>query len=128
VGGDNVIAVEVHQVSTGSSDMFWAGEFDVTIDSIVFEPATNGGPSCTYIPIPPNTPKLNFQRAVNGTNIVLSWTNPVTNSCGSNAVFTLQQTLLMANPPAATLWQNVTNTSPYTAVGTNSSRFFRLKL
>jgi hypothetical protein len=79
---------------------------------------------CTTIPF--NLPSLVFQRA-SGTNVVLSWTNPVTNNCGSNLVFTLQQALSLSNPSSATVWSDLTATSPYTAVGTNASRFFRLK-
>ena len=33
----------------------------------------------------------------------------------------------VAASPAATVWSDITTVSPHTAVGTNTSRFFRLK-
>ena len=125
LSGDNVIAVEVHQNGTASSDVTWGGQFSVVTPSMPLAPYIPG-PACTNIAV--TTPLLHFQRAANGTNVVLSWTNPVTNSCGSNAVFTLQQTLQLANPGPSTVWTTVTTTSPYTAVATNKTRYFRLKL
>jgi hypothetical protein len=123
LAADNVIAVEVHQNATGSSDITWGGEFSVFVPSSVLP--TNQPSPCTSIPLA--LPTLRFQRA-SGTNVVLSWTNPATNTCGSNAIFTLQQTLSITNPISATVWTDVTTVSPYTAIGTNRSRFFRLKL
>ncbi len=120
--GDNVIAVEVHQSGTTSSDVTWGGSFSVFVPSSVVP--TNQVPTCT--PIAFNLPSLIVQR-VSGTNLLMSWTNPVTNSCGSNAVFTLQQTLAFTNPVSSTVWSEVTTVSPYMAIGTNQSRFFRLK-
>jgi hypothetical protein len=123
LAGDNVIAVEVHQNATGSSDVTWGGEFSIFVPSSipVFIPPP---PACTNIALV--LPTLRSQR-VNGTNTLLSWSNPATNTCGSNAVFTLQQTLSLSNPASASRWTNVTAVSPYTAIGTNT-RFFRLKL
>ena len=121
LGGDNVIAVDVHQIGAGSSDVTWGGEFSVSIPSLLI---TNSPVSCTNLSFA--LPVLRSQR-VSGTNVILSWTNPVINSCGSNAVFTLQQALTLTNPPSLNGWSNVTTVSPYTAVGTNKSRFFRLK-
>ena len=45
----------------------------------------------------------------NVTTAVLSWTNPATNSCGSNAVVVLQRALTLGNvfPMPSTLWTNV---------------------
>lgn len=122
VAGDNVIAAEVHQNGTGSTDVTWGGEFSLFIPSSVLP--TNQPPTCT--PTAVASPLLQFGRS-NGTNVVLSWTNPTTNTCGDRAVFTLQQALTIANPPSATVWNNVTTTSPYTAIGTNVARFFRLR-
>lgn len=212
LAGDNVIAVEVHQNSLASSDVYWAGEFSVLIDSGALQPGnsvqivtqprsrtnavgsaaslyvvasgdpslkyqwrtngvnipnqtnstiilnpiqtanagnytvvvsnsfsgatsivatvtvTNGGGACTYIA--PAAPTLTNK--LNGTNFILSWASApvVTNSCGATSVFTLQSTLFLSNSPSATLWSNVTGTSPYTnpiPVG-SASRYFRLVL
>jgi hypothetical protein len=121
VAGDNVIAVEVHQNALGSSDVTWGGQFAVSIPSMVLlPPSTN---AC--IPNPVAAPRLLVQRAT-GTNVVLSWTNPL-DSCGNPAIFTLQQTLAFSNNVSATVWSDITTVNPYTAVGTNTTRFFRLK-
>ena len=63
-----------------------------------------------------------------GSNITLSWVNPVTNNCGSNAVFTLQQSLVLSNAAGLTPWVNVAPVSPFTTPKTNLTRCFRLKL
>jgi len=123
LAGDNVIAVEVHQNGTASSDVTWGGNFSVSTPSAIVIDLPPP-PACTNITFA--APSLKYQRA-SGTNLVLSWINPATNSCGSNAVFTLQQSLSFTNPASATAWSDVTTVSPYTAIGTNRSRFFRLK-
>lgn len=123
LAGDNVIAVEVHQSGTTSSDVTWGGDFSVSIPSAVLPPA-QPGPACTSISW--LAPLLLSQRS-SGTNVLLSWTNPVTNTCGNGALFTLQQALTFTNPVSSTAWSNVTTVSPYLAVGTNKSRFFRLR-
>jgi len=122
VAGDNVIAVEMHQNATGSSDVTWGGQFDVLIPSTLVITQATG--SCTFTPF--TGPTLRLQRTA-GTNIVLSWTNPVTNSCGSNAVYTLQQALTLSTSMVSTVWSDITTVSPHTAIGTNTSRFFRLR-
>jgi hypothetical protein len=121
--GDNVIAVEIHQNGTASTDITWGGQFSLFVPSTIPVPVPPLS-ACTNIAL--TLPALRFQR-VNGTNTLLSWTNPATNTCGSNAVFTLQQTLSLSNPASASRWSNVTAVGPYTAIGTNT-RFFRLKL
>jgi hypothetical protein len=89
----------------------------------VFPPGP-AGPTCTNVSW--TLPTLNYQNS--GTNVVLSWVNPVTNNCGSNAVFTLQQSLVLSNATGTTPWANVTPISPFTTPRTNVTRFFRLKL
>jgi hypothetical protein len=120
LGGDNVIAVEVHQNSLTSSDVEWAGEFSIDVPPVLSPVAVPGG--CTNISF--SAPTLRYQSS--GTNIVLSWTNPVTNTCGGIAIYTLQQTLALSNAPAVTPWVNVTSVSPFTTPRTNVMRFFRL--
>jgi hypothetical protein len=48
-------------------------------------------------------------RTNNATTIVLKWTNPVTNSCGSNATVVLQRALTLGNtyPISSALWTNI---------------------
>jgi hypothetical protein len=130
LGGDNVIAVSVHQVNLTSSDVVWGGAFSVNVNPMIF---SNTG--CVPSPIVPARPSLSFQRF--GTNLVLSWPSaPVaTNTCGQTGVFRLQRAFYLSNAPSAILWSNVTTVSPYTnAIPTNTvplpagSSFFRLTL
>jgi hypothetical protein len=130
LGGDNVIAVSVHQVNLTSSDVVWGGAFSVNVNPVIF---SNTG--CVPSPIIPARPSLSFQRF--GTNLVLSWSSApvVTNTCGQAGVFRLQRAFYLSNSPSTILWSNVTTVSPYTnAVPTNSvpvpagSAFFRLSL
>ena len=124
VNGDNVLAVEVHNQSNVSSDITWGGEFSVSVPYLVV-PGSNTI-QCTIIPAGlTNQPRLSFSR-VNGTNVVVSWSNPVTNSCGSNAIFTLQSTLRLTNPPSATVWSNISTVSPVTITNASQYKFIRL--
>ena len=116
--------MQVHQVNLTSSDIEWAGDFSLLIPPVIQTVPTNGGPVCSNITW--NLPTLKYQPS--GTNIVLSWSNPITNNCGSNAVFTLQQSLELSNPSGSTPWANVSPTSPYITPKTNAMRYFRLKL
>ena len=201
LAGSNVIAVEVHQVNATSSDINWAGEFTVTVDSVLVVPVTvpvqivtqplhrtndvgqaayfsvtasggqplfyqwrrnganllnatnssllitnvqavgagvysvfvsnavngvlssnvnlviNGACDGTYL-----APLLSAQR--NGTNIVLSWTNPI-NTCNATVPFILRSTLILASP-APSIWTTNVVSSPYTVGPTNTARFFEL--
>jgi len=116
----NVIAVEVHQVSSTSSDVYWAGEFSVTVPSVVI-PA----PPCPVLSWAP--PALAVQRS--DTNVDLSWTNPQTNGapCNGIALFMLQQAVSFGATPGTSDWRDITNESPVTLPLTNTVQFFRLK-
>jgi hypothetical protein len=74
---------------------------------------TGGGGTCQPVNWASN---LRFEpggvtatRNGNVTTTVLSWTNPATNSCGSNAVVVLQRALTLGNvfPVPSTLWTNI---------------------
>ena len=82
--------------------------------------------SFTYTGSSTSATSVGVVHLTNGTNVVLSWSNPATNSCGSNAVFRLQAALVLNTNPAQTVWTSVTNVSPYTTPKTNTTRFFRL--
>ena len=71
----------------------------------------------------------------NSTTIILSWANPVTNSCGSNATVVLQRALTLGtgSPVPGNVWTNIfTNVFGQARVTnsvTNSSRvFYRLRV
>ena len=121
--GTNMLAVEVHQSGTASSDVVFGLEISASIPSVV---TTVSSPVCA--PVPPTTPTLRIQHL--GTNNVLSWTNPTasTNCISGTAVFNLQRTFALSNAPANIVWTTVSSLSPYTnAVTTNKNAFFRLK-
>jgi hypothetical protein len=122
VSGDNVLAVEVHNQSATSSDITWGGEFSVSVPYTIVP-----GSSVVQCPIVPagltNMPRLSISRA-NTTNIVIAWQNPVTNTCGSNAIFTLQRTMNLSNPPGTIQWSNVTTVSPVTITNAVTNKFF----
>jgi len=86
VPGDNVIAVEVHQNGTASSDITFGSEVSVT------------GLSVAPLP-PPARPAISIARQ--GTNVVVSWSG--------NASILERKRLLSPN----TLWAPVTNSPPY---------------
>ena len=66
--GTNVVAVEVHQISTGSSDIVWG--MDLAVEATA-APATPGGPNSLAAPLPPFPPVwLNEVQAVNTTGIL----------------------------------------------------------
>jgi hypothetical protein len=124
VGGTNVLAVEVHQEGTASSDVVMGVELALSSPSVVIPPPTNQPPVCTYVA--PSVP-LRIERV--GTNLVLSWTNVATNNCPPNntTLFTLQRTFAFSNSPLSTVWVPVTTVSPYVTPATNSTVFFRLR-
>jgi len=127
ITGRNVIAVEAHQVSATSSDMYWAGDFSISIPPVVIPAPVVPTNTCTNITF--TLPTLTY-RKTNGTNLVFTWTNPVTNTCGSNAIFVLQHAFKLTNINNNVLWTNIPwgGTSPVTItnVTTNNTRFFRL--
>jgi hypothetical protein len=90
--------------------------------------------SCTVIPV--STWTNNFKLSVvvtNRTNIALSWSNPVTNSCGSNAVVILRQASTFTGNGTANwtnLFTNVNGSARIvvTNATTNAMRFYRLQV
>jgi hypothetical protein len=71
----------------------------------------------------------------NVTTTVLSWTNPATNSCGSNATVVLQRAVTLGNtfPVPSTLWTNIyTNVFGYArvtnSVTNNNEAYYRLRV
>ncbi len=130
LAGDNVIAVEAHQINLTSSDITWAGEFTLNIPSVVSNP---GG--CVASPVTPAQPTITYQRS--GTNLVLTWpSGPVaTNACGNTGLFVLQGALYLSNSPSTVVWSNLTTTSPFVVpIPTNrvpvpfGARFYRLRI
>lgn len=103
--------------------------FSSALSSNAFLTVT-GGVSCTYVL---TTNRLFYSRT--GTNLVLSWNNPVTNTCGNIGVQTLQGAFYLSNSPATVVWSNITTTSPYPVpIPTNrvpiqgGARYYRLIL
>lgn len=126
--GTNVIAVEVHQTGTTSSDVVFGAELIASIPSVVT--VITGSPSCNPVSWP--GPILKYQQ-VSRTNLVLSWANP-TDNCGGIVAYTLQGALGLSNPPASTVWSNLSVTSPYNVIiPTNAvpvpfgTRFYQLR-
>ena len=82
VSGDNVIAVSVHEISAGSSDMYWAGEFSLAVDSsplplphpvqIVTQPRSRtnavGSAASLYV-VATGDPNITYQWRTNGVNL-----------------------------------------------------------
>jgi len=107
LAGDNVIAVEVHQNGTGSSDITFGAEMSLTADSTI------GGPSGG----PVGAPTLQIAKA-QGTNVVVSW---------AGKGFTLEKKTVLS---PATFWAPATNQSPYTVTpkaSTNQFQSYRLR-
>jgi len=99
LAGDNVIAVEVHQNGTASSDITFGAEFHLQVPTIVPPP---GCPGCLVI------------YWENG-KIVIDW--PMKG-------FTLEQNGVLG---ANSLWEPLTNQSPYfVQPGITGQRFYRL--
>lgn len=120
IAGTNMLAVEVHQNGTASSDVVFGGELSIVIPSTVTTTSTNTG----CIPNPPAAPPLKIVRQ--GGNAVLSWTNPPL-SCpvGALAPFTLQRATNLLS--AGTVWVNVGTNTSVTVPATNASLYYRLK-
>jgi hypothetical protein len=101
LAGDNVIAVEVHQSGTASSDITFGAELNIGVPSI-----STGGSSA---------PQLLISRQ--GTNAVVTWS-------GTGFVLEKQNTLSQA-----AYWVPVTNQAPLTVAPrntTNQASFYRL--
>ncbi|HWN96583.1 MAG TPA: immunoglobulin domain-containing protein, partial [Methylomirabilota bacterium] len=60
-----------------------------------------------------------------GTNVMLSWTNP-TDSCGAAVPYILRSTTALPVPPAPGVWTTNAVSSPQTIAPTNTARFFQL--
>jgi hypothetical protein len=102
VAGENVIAVEVHQGSDGSSDIVFGAEFSGGIPSI---------PSSA-----PTAPPLQISKS-QGTNVVVSW---------SGTGYILEKKNVLS---PFTFWVPITNRAPWTyspASSTNKATFYRL--
>ena len=104
VAGENVIAVEVHQNGTASSDVTFGATFSATgIPSV-----TSGGGA--------QGPPLQISKS-QGTNVVVTWS-------GTGYVLEKKNVLSPAN-----LWVPVTNQPPWsyaTRSVTNAATFYRL--
>jgi len=103
LAGDNVVAVEVHQSGTASSDITFGAEMNIGVPSI-----SSGGSSA-----PPQ-----LQISKQGTNAVVTW---------SGAGFILEKQNILSQ---AGYWAPVTNQAPLTVaprVGTNQATFYRLR-
>jgi len=99
--GDNVIACEVHQSGTASSDISFGAEISVTGLSV--------GSSTPQPPV--------LAIAKQGTNVVVSWSGKGTLEKKNRLLPT-------------TLWSPVTDTNPYTAAprtSTNQATFYRVR-
>jgi hypothetical protein len=101
-----------------------ANSFSSATSQVAVLTVTNAGSSCTTTTPPPTV----LAYTDSGANIVLSWTNPSTNTCNEKAVYALQQTLVLSNLTGTTPWTTVTLTSPFSTPKTNTTRFFRLRL
>jgi hypothetical protein len=103
VPGDNVIAAEVHQIGSASSDFCFGAEFTIKAPSVVTVP-------------PPVAPTwMNVTRL--GPGARLTWTN---------ATYTLEKTFALEG--SNTVWQTVPGaTSPYVISNMNGSAFYRLR-
>jgi membrane peptidoglycan carboxypeptidase len=80
-----------------------------------------------------NSLRQDLMRSGNTTTFVLSWSNPVTNSCGSNAVVVLQRALGLRQPVTSTQWTNIFTNSSGSVRVTNSVTssnqvFYRLQV
>jgi len=113
VGGDNVLAVEVHQSGTASSDIVFGTELNLSAASTRF---------------PTNFPAKLFIGKVPSAYTVF-WTNA--------PGYALQATPRLLTPPSATVWTNIPTaqitvgpvTSTYSVNVTNKPpSYFRLKL
>ena len=120
VVGTNLLAVDVHQAATGSSDVTFGAALTVNLPSIVLKP---GGNVVTSTNVPPL--KISFLGAH---QVKLDWTNSVPPA-------TLQ-IIWKTNVSPTVAWQVLTNngvacgiTPPVTnLVATNQAMFYRLRL
>lgn len=142
--GETNILLTVTNVSAGSMTNYYlraANSFSAATSLVAQLIVTNGpgGPDCTNLVWQPG-----FRLGTNGlrtsvtysngtTRAVLRWTNPLTNTCGSNATVILQRAIGLRTPSANTLWTNVyTNvfgsaTVTNTVAGTNTL-YYRLSV
>src|SRR6185503_8149220 len=110
LGGSNLLAAEVHQNGTASSDMAFGIELSFSIPSIRLEP------ECAF-----SAPILSAARV--GANIVLSWTN----SCPTAPPFVLEEATSFSLQNVTSVWKSVATNSPFTVSPTNAMRFYRLR-
>ena len=102
VAGDNVIAVEVHQSGTASSDITFGATYDISVDSVISNPP----------------PRIQITKS-QGTNVVVSW--------APSAGWTLEKKALFT---PSTLWAPVTNRPPFTVAPRtlpNPATFYQLQ-
>ncbi|MDB6035643.1 MAG: hypothetical protein JWM16_5981, partial [Verrucomicrobiales bacterium] len=101
VSGENIIAAEVHQAGTASSDMCFGAEFSLKAPSLLI-------PVVTF-------PKVRM--TVSKSPLRLSWP-------GTGYILQRASDLNGTN----TVWQDVAgSSSPYTLIPSNSAGFFRLR-
>jgi hypothetical protein len=96
--GDNIIAVEVHQVSTASSDVVFGMELEAR-----------------FSPVDTNTNTNQLQVRQSGSFIVITWSGAAT----------LQTTPSLQAP---VIWTDVTTNTPYTTLPDAPKRFYRLRM
>lgn len=102
VAGDNVIAVEVHQSGTNSSDIVFGSEYTIVGNSFSSAPVV----------APP------LQISKQGTNVVVNW---------SGTGYTLERKAVLS---PSTFWAPVTNQAPLTVsprTSPNPASFYRLR-
>jgi len=115
----------ITNVQAGNAGVYWARVTNAASLALSSNATlTVTGPTQTCVFVSFTAPKLVYSMV--GTNLSLSWTNPVTNTCDARATYMLQQALVLMN--TNTPWSNVTTVTPHTTPKTNAARYFRLLL
>jgi hypothetical protein len=111
--GASLLINNVAPGDAGSYTLRVANSFSSATSLAAILTVTNGGPICFPVSwassLVISTNALRASRSGNLTSIVLEWTNPVTNTCGSNATVVLQRALTLgtANPVSSALWTDI---------------------
>jgi hypothetical protein len=119
-----IIFNPVQSTNAGNYTVVVTNSFSSITSSVATVTVTNGPGGCT--PVIFSKPVLTMVLTNSGANVLLYWTNSVTNSCGDRFPYMLQQTLVLSNTSASTPWSNLGTSSPVVLPKTNSFRFFRL--
>ena len=137
---NNILLLNSVQFSDAATyTVFVSNSLSSVLSSNAVLTVTNVVPPCVFVSW---TNSLRLTNSVTVTHptptsstIILSWANPVTNSCGSNATVVLQRALTLgtANPVSGAVWTNIfTNVfgqARLTNSVTNSSQvFYRLRV